>query len=303
MLALDAHDELAEFLAGVLVAARWVRALHAAGVIGEQQLADLALRLTAVGGVVGVVLGGSRARGTHTATSDVDLGIYYRLPLDVAGLGIVARDVAGPGAAVTDPGAWGPWVDGGAWLHVEDTAVDWIYRDLDRVRTCWREAQAGRFAFHAQVGHPLGWPDFAYAGEIALGRVLADPSGALGELHEATGRVPPALRETVRTRTLWEASFTVDIARKALPRRDTAYVAGCLFRAIGLCCHALHARAGRWLINEKGAVAAAGLLDGAPPAFADRAHGILGELGTTGERLARAVDLAADLVAETARSG
>ncbi|WP_369133992.1 nucleotidyltransferase domain-containing protein [Modestobacter sp. I12A-02662] len=253
--------------------------------IGEQQLADLAHRLTAVGGVVGVVLGGSRARGTHTATSDVDLGRYYRHPLDVAG-----------------PGAWGPWVDGGAWLHVEGTAVDWMYRDVDRVGSCWRDAQAGRFAFHAQVGHPLGWPDFAYAGEIARGRVLADPSGELGELHEAAGRFPPALRETVTTRTLWEASFTVDIARKALPRQDTAYVAGCLFRAIGLCCHALHARAGRWLINEKGAVAAA-LLDGAPPGFADRASGILGDLGTTSERLARALDLAVDLVAETARSG
>ena len=64
---------------------------------------------------------------------------------------------------VTDPGAWGPWVDGGAWLRIDDTAVDWIYRNVDRVRVrvCWQQAQAqaGRFAFHAQVGHPLGWPD------------------------------------------------------------------------------------------------------------------------------------------------
>jgi hypothetical protein len=49
----------------------------------------------------------------------------------------------------------------------------------------------------------------------------------------------------------------------------------------------LHSRAGRWLINEKGAVAAAGLLGDAPPGFADRAHAILGDLGTTVERLTR----------------
>jgi predicted nucleotidyltransferase len=32
--------------------------------------------LTAVGGVVGVLLGGRRARGTHAPGSDVDLGVY-----------------------------------------------------------------------------------------------------------------------------------------------------------------------------------------------------------------------------------
>jgi hypothetical protein len=72
-------------------------------------------------------------------------------------------------------------------------------------------------------------------------------------------------------------------------------------RRIGLCCHALHSRAGQWLINEKGAVAAAGLLGGAPPAFAERAHALLGELGTTSERLTRAIDHAAGLIAETMR--
>ncbi|WP_324288724.1 nucleotidyltransferase domain-containing protein [Staphylococcus nepalensis] len=33
--------------------------------------------LVRVPGIVGVVLGGSRARGTHSADSDIDIGIYY----------------------------------------------------------------------------------------------------------------------------------------------------------------------------------------------------------------------------------
>ena len=270
--------------------------------LGQQRLGELAHRLTAVDGVVGVALGGSRARGTHTAVSDVDLGIYYRPPLDVSGLGALAREVAGSDAAVTEPGDWGPWVDGGGWLSIQNTPVDWIYRNLDRVHDSWRDAQAGRFAFHAQVGHPLGWPDFAYAGEIALGVVLADPSGELGHLQGVARLYPPALQETVVTRTLWEASFSIDIARKAVPRQDAAYVAGCLFRALVLCAHALHAQAGRWLINEKGAVAAAGLLSGTPEAFAPRAHAILGNLGTTSEHLYRTLDRAADLINDTATS-
>jgi hypothetical protein len=101
-----------------------------------------------VPGVLGVVLAGSRARRGHTAESDVDLGLYYRPPLDVEALGELARRVAGPQARVTAPGEWGRWVDGGGWLRIEHTAVDWIYRDLDRVQRSWRDAQQGRFSWH-----------------------------------------------------------------------------------------------------------------------------------------------------------
>jgi hypothetical protein len=266
--------------------------------ITDEGLRALAARLTEMPGVVAVLLGGSRARGEHTPESDVDLGLYYRPPLDVAALGALAREVAGPGAQVTEPGAWGPWVDGGGWLTIAGTAVDWLYRDLDRVHTAWTDAVAGRFTFHAQVGHPFGVPDFAYAGEVALGVVLADPTGELRQLHEQTQMYPPRLRDAL-TQGLWEASFLLDIARKAVSRRDTAYVAGCLFRVVLLCAHALHARAGRWLINEKGAVASAGRVDLAPEGFADQAHRLLASPGTSPEHITAVLDAAAVLVART----
>jgi predicted nucleotidyltransferase len=38
----------------------------------------LATELAALPGAVGVVLGGSRARGTQRPDSDWDLGVYYR---------------------------------------------------------------------------------------------------------------------------------------------------------------------------------------------------------------------------------
>lgn len=254
--------------------------------------------MTQVDGVVGVVMGGSRARGEHVAESDVDLGLYYRLPLDTKALAGAAREVAGAGSEVTELGEWGPWVDGGAWLDVEGTAVDWLYRDLDRVRECWRKALQGRSEFHAQVGHPLGVPDFAYVGELALARVLADPSGRLQELQTESAVYPPALSESVVVSSLWEADFSIGIARKAVSRADATYVAGCLFRAVLLCAHALHARSGRWLINEKGAVTAAGLLACAPADFAQRAHGVIAELRQRPDRLRAAIDAANDLLGE-----
>ena len=269
----------------------------------DARLREIADGLVEVSGVVAVTLGGSRSRGAETPDSDVDLGLYYRAPLDVPALqalaGTLARPRAGSGPPrLTRPGEWGAWVDGGGWLVIDGMAVDWLYRDLDRVHRSWMLAQQGVFDFHVQVGHPLGVPDFAYAGEVALGVVLADPSGELSRLKEQTARYPPALARAVVGR-LGEAEFLLGTVEKSAARGDVALVAGTLFRVVGLCAHAVHARAGRWVITEKGLVDATGQLPGAPRDFAARARVLLGTLGTRPDQLQAAVRAARTLVSET----
>jgi len=68
---------------------------------------------------------------------------------------------------------------------------------------------------------------------------------------------------------------------------------------VEVCAHALHGVCGQWLINEKGAIAAAGRLPEAPDNFAERAQGILAHLGTTPGELSDVIALAADLLADT----
>jgi hypothetical protein len=267
--------------------------------LSEARLHELAARLIEIPGVRGVLLGGSRARGTQTPESDTDLGLYYRAPLDVAALGELARMLAGPQAQVTAPGEWGPWVDGGGWLTVDGCAVDWIYRDLGRVEAALNDAEQGRYAFHRQVGHPLGVPDFAYAGEVALGVLLADPHGELAALQARAAVYPAALADAL-VAGLWEADFLIGGARKGVPRRDTVWIAGCLFQALSLCAHALHGAAGQWAVNEKGLVAAAAVLPGAPERFRERAEAALTFVDGDPAHLGTALDLAADLVLDTA---
>ncbi|NBM20530.1 nucleotidyltransferase domain-containing protein [Streptomyces sp. GC420] len=262
------------------------------------RLTEIADRLTDVGGVFGVCLGGSRARGAHRPDSDFDLGLYYRPPLDTAALRLLASELTGESVEVTEPGGWGPWVDGGAWLTVDGHPVDWIYRNLDRVHHIWEECREGRFEVGIQAGHPLGVYSHAYVGEVALGRVLADPCGELRALQQKTRRYPEPLREALIANTRWEAPFILANARKGAARADTFYVAGCLFRAVGLLVHGLHAHAGRWVLNEKGAVQAAGGLPAAPADFSARAHGLFAVLGTAPSVLSTALDAADGLVAE-----
>jgi hypothetical protein len=270
------------------------------------ELDALAQRLTSVSGVVGVVLGGSRARGEHKPDSDVDLGIYYRDDLDIAALGALARAVAGRDAEVTKRGEWGPWVDGGAWLVIgvngrkgDGVHVDWIYRDVDRVRDPWARAHRGAYSWNAQTGHPLGVPDFAYVGELALAVVLVDPTGELTDIRDAI-TYPDALRAAL-ARNLWEADFLLQIAAKATSRGDAAYVALCLSRALLLCAHALHAHDRRWLVNEKGAIASAGLLPSAPRHFERRVRELMSQLGMGPEDLLHSIETAGEVVRDVRR--
>ena len=141
-------------------------------------------------------------------------------------------------------------------------------------------------------------PDFAYAGEVALAVVLADPTGELTARAEQARSYPPALAHAL-VDGLWEARFIVDGARKAAVRGDSVYVAGCLFRALELCAHALHAYAGRWLINEKGAIAAAGRLPDAPAGFTDQARAVVADLGTAPHDVAATLERADRLIDAT----
>ncbi|MFD3454641.1 nucleotidyltransferase domain-containing protein [Streptomyces sp. NPDC058691] len=256
-------------------------------------VAAMAEALSGVPGVVGVLLGGSRARGTHRPDSDWDLGVYYRGAPDTAALAALAEEATGAPVEVAGPGGWGPWVNGGAWLDVGGARVDWILRDLDRVLRVWEDCAAGRYEVGIQPGHPLGFWSPAYPGEVALGRVLADPSGELAALRERTRVYPEPLRAAL-TGAAWEADFLVVNARKSAAAGDVLHAALCLSRAIGVLAQSLHAHHRVWCLNEKGALAAADALPGTPPGFRARAEAVLAGLGDP----ANAVEAAAGLVAE-----
>ncbi|MER6299475.1 nucleotidyltransferase domain-containing protein [Kitasatospora sp. NPDC001539] len=253
----------------------------------------MAGRLAEVPGVVGVMLGGSRARGEHRPESDWDLGIYYRDPLDLDAL----RALAGPDVEVAGPGGWGPWVNGGAWLRVDGAAVDWILRDLDRVERVWADCREGRYEVGVQAGHPLGFWSPCYPGEIAYGVVLADPAGELAALKEQAATYPEPLREAL-TAGAWEAEFLVGVAAKGAKRGDTLYVTLCLARAVGVLVQALYAHDRRWCLNEKGALAVAEQLSTAPEEFGPRVRSLLGAAGESAEALTATVERARTLVGE-----
>lgn len=267
----------------------------------EALLRHLVEALRAVPGVRALTLGGSRARGAAVADSDYDIGLYYEAsaPIDVAALGKVAAALDDRLAEnlVTPLGGWGPWIDGGGWLLMGGVHVDLLYRDLGRVAAAIDGAHAGKVERFYQPGHPHAFLPTIYMGEVALACVLHDPGGGLEALRRRCHPYPPALAEALRANFAWEAAFSLANARKSLGRGDVSYLSGCVFRAVACLCQVLFALNGRYLLNEKGAVATADGFARRPRDFAQRVVVLYADLGS-GAPVA-ALDGLQALVAET----
>jgi len=229
--------------------------------VPDPLLARIVPRLAEVPGIAGIVLGGSRARGTATAASDYDIGLYYgpHEPLDTARLLEIAKELVDDpaAAAITPVGGWGPRIVGGGWLKVGGRKVDLLYRGVEPVRAVISACRAGQISMDYQPGHPHGFCSAIWMGEVALCIPLHDPNGAIAELKAATTPYPDALRDALLKMFLWEILFSIENGEIAVARGEQTHIAGCTYRA--LCCigQVLFALNRRYLINEKGALAEA----------------------------------------------
>jgi predicted nucleotidyltransferase len=265
---------------------------------------DIVERISQVGGVTAIVLGGSRARGTHTPTSDIDLGVYYHAErsLDLGALGRVAAEIDDDHRSdlLTPIGGWGPWIDGGGWLTVRSVPVDFLYRDLSRVAAVVEACQVGQVDIVYQPGHPHGFVSAIYMAEIAICQALWDPRGEVAALKAQTQPYPAALRSALIQKFAWEADFALDTAKKGVQREDVAYVAGCCFRSVSCMLQVIFALNGRYWLNEKGAVALAESFPLRPPKLQARIEEIFALLAANARALEAALRILGDLVRDTA---
>ncbi len=246
----------------------------------------VAERIAGVPGVTAIVLGGSWAAGTARADSDVDVGLLLEdaTALSLASLrrAVATLDDEARGAAVTEPGAWGRWIDGGAWLAVQRRRVDLLYRRLPVVRDAIAECRAGRPSTHYQPGHPHGFRTDILLAEVHHAYALWDPDGHLARLKADVQPYPEALRRTNVATNLWEAAFTLDHAAAAEARRDVHQLTGCLYRASTCLALALLAHERTWVLHEKNGLRQAGALPTCPPTFVAAVEGALAGVAPAG---------------------
>jgi predicted nucleotidyltransferase len=240
-----------------------------------EPIGTLAAQLAELDGAMGVVLGGSRATGAERPDSDWDLGVYYRgsqRPLDPEHV----RGLGHPGY-VSELGEWGPIMDGGAWLTVDGTAVDVLFRDIDTVERWLADAECGRFEVLMQNGYVVGAPTYVLVGELAINLPLS------GDLPRPGYPEPLAAAASARWRG--RAGVSLMFAEIHATAADAACCAGMLADAVLSTAHARLAEQREWVVNEKRLVERAGL---------DEVQPLLGGAGATGVELAATVRAVAD---------
>lgn len=257
-------------------------------------------RVAEIDGVEAVVLGGSRAAGTHLASSDVDLGLYYEREdaLDLGALRRLARECDDGDAApvVTAPWEWGRWVNGGAWLRVRGRRVDWIYRHLPHVERVLEDLSQGTVEFDWIQQPPFGFASNLYGAETAHCIALHDPKRHVDRLKERIDPYPEALRLSIVQDWSWAADFALIKAASFAEREDALNTLGSLTRSLWFLGHVLHALDRVWCFPDQTVANLASNLPSAPTDFGGRVHQITA--GTTPSTLPMRVRAARDLAVE-----
>ncbi len=254
-------------------------------------------------GVVGVVLGGSRARGTNFPDSDIDIGIYYdeAAGFDVREVGKIASrlDDDKRENLVTGIGEWGPWVNGGGWLVVCGYHVDFIFRDINRVSAVIGECLQGKVTTHYHTGHPHAYLNVMYMGELAVCKILFERGNEISRLKAKTTPYPKQLKDAITGYFLFEASFSLMFARDYADKDDASYVMGHCFRTISCLNQVLFALNEEYCINEKKAVRMINGFDIKPKDYNARIDEVVSLISADAEKTGQGVELLRELVSET----
>jgi predicted nucleotidyltransferase len=237
---------------------------------------DMVNTLKGCPGVLAVAVGGSYATGQQRPDSDIDIGVYYRYSLSVAGLQqAIAADFGLADVPLTDIGGWGNWVNGGGWLTIENQRVDILYRDVDRLAAVIAQATNGHVELDFIQQPAFGFFNFMYCSELAIADPLYDPRGIIGTLKQRVSIYPSALREKLIQLFLWDAQFSCDVGGKSARREEHLVSASCKARAVFSLIQVLYAINSRWYLSEKRALAELTGMALVPQQFVDQAKHVL----------------------------
>ncbi|WP_277679605.1 nucleotidyltransferase domain-containing protein [Gracilibacillus dipsosauri] len=264
---------------------------------------EISKELKDVPGIVGVVLGGSRARGTNHETSDIDIGIYYDTSagVDVVEVGKKATKLDDDHREniITSLGEWGDWINGGGWIVVQGYHVDLIFRDIKRVSQVIDDCLEGKVSTHYHTGHPHAYLNVMYMGEISICKILFERTNQISNLKAKTKPYPKALKDALIGYFMFEASFSLMFAKDTVDKDDISYVMGQCFRTISCLNQVLFALNEEYCINEKKAVRMIDNFSIKPKSYKQSIDKIVPLISSDPDRTREGIEMLQQLISET----
>ncbi|MBD8069784.1 nucleotidyltransferase domain-containing protein [Bacillus sp. PS06] len=264
---------------------------------------EISKELKDFSGIVGIVLGGSRARGTDHPTADIDIGIYYD-----ESAGFEVKEVSKIATKLDDNhredlvaslGEWGAWINGGGWLVVQGYHVDLIFRDIKRVSQVVDECLSGKVSTHYHTGHPHAYLNVMYMGEISICKILFERNNQISDLKAKTSPYPKPLKDALIGYFMFEASFSLMFAKDNVDKDDVSYVMGHCFRTISCLNQVLFALNEEFCINEKKAVRMIEGYNKKPKDYKLRIDQISTFISSNPDKTREGVTMLHDLISET----
>lgn len=244
--------------------------------------------LIEVDGLQAIVLGGSWASGTQHPDSDIDLGLYYHeaSPLDIDHIRKIANSLNDlPKAEITEVGGWGLWVNGGAWLTINGQRLDFLYRNIDFVARIIDECNRGEMLFDYLQQPPFGFNSYIYCAETQQCKILYDPQKVIAGLKAKVTRYSALLKRSIINGYLWQAEFSLEVAKKSANAGNVYFVAGCLTRIASSLVQVLYALNETYFISDKRLQKDIEQFSLKPQNFVLRLDQILGNIGHDSKKL------------------
>ncbi|RPJ49603.1 MAG: DUF4037 domain-containing protein [Chloroflexi bacterium] len=190
---------------------------------------------------------------------------------------------------MTDFYGWGPWVNGGGWIHTPAGKVDFLYRNLEQVERAIADARQGITHHDFNQQPAFGFYSVIYLAETRICLPLHDPRGHIARLKEQVAEYPPRLKEKTIADTLWMAEFSLLHADGYAAAGNVYALAGALARVSSYLTQALFALNESYFMSDKTAVQEISAFPLCPEDYVERLSAVLAHPGRTEAELREAV--------------
>jgi len=269
-------------------------------IVGE--LLPLVRRFCA--GPCAVALGGSIAKGTGDALSDVDVYLFADAVLPGDERREIVREALGDGARAVSWGRDGELAEGGTDFWHRGRKVECWLRSATHVERAIDACVRGEVRRDYVFWTVMGFFTHAVLADVRAMRIVEDADGMLARWKARVAEYPEALRREIVGRYLAEAKFWPENFhyRTAVQRRDAIYTSGIVQQTVHALVQVVFAINREYFPGEKRLGELMERLPALPPAFTERVRALLHPGGEASvERLeAQRLELAA-LVAEVDR--
>ena len=257
-------------------------------------------------GAYGIALGGSCAKGTSDALSDVDVYLFADAVLPGERRRALVERHAGPDARVETWGADEPFTQGGTDFEYEGVRVECWLRSAPQVERTIAESARGEIRRDLAVWAVMGFVSYGVMADVHSMRIVDDPRGMLARWKAAVDPYPPPLRDAILRRFGAEAGFWPRNPHYlgAVERADVIYTSGIVQQTVHALIQVVFALNRAYFPGEKKLAQAMEKLPLQPPSFAARLEALLcpglrpdvAQLREQQRALAALVDEAATLV-------